>query len=272
MSRASRSAPPEARRFYDEVYAPGSQPAAAYYEGRERWERDAVDPFLEAADASNGILLEVGCGHAPYQHRVKRYVGVDISPNCAAWVAAPFAAASAVALPFADDSIAAILTLHTLEHVHDPGGALEELLRVLAAGGRALLLPSWYVRSWAPYGLLQRRYEELPWRLRLVKLLLPVLESTPLRALRVFPPRLARFALCRLRPRRPMPLRWKAVAANYDRFIDSDSDACASIDPFDVILWFHSRGCVFPALDGWGPRLFFRTGPLLVEKPSALPS
>ena len=60
MSRASRSAPPEARRFYDEVYAPGSQPAAAYYEGRERWERDAVDPFLEAADASNGILLEVG--------------------------------------------------------------------------------------------------------------------------------------------------------------------------------------------------------------------
>jgi SAM-dependent methyltransferase len=269
MRRAPLSAPPEARRFYDEVYTPGQQPEAAFYAGREAWEREVVDAFLADVEDAHGAVLEVGCGHAPYQDRVRRYVGVDISPNCAAWIDKPFAAASAVSLPFADNSFPALLTLHTLEHVHDPGGALEEMHRVLAPQGRALLLPSWYVRSWAPHGLLVRRFAELPLRLKLVKLLLPLLESTPLRALRIFPMRLFRLAAWRLHPGRPLPLRWTPVAANYDRFIDSDSDACASIDPFDVMLFFLSRGCSFPSLPGWGSRLLFRTGPLLVEKGSS---
>ncbi|MBL0173673.1 MAG: class I SAM-dependent methyltransferase [Ignavibacteria bacterium] len=266
MTRSPISAPPGARRFYDEVYAPGAEPDAAFCEGREDWERALVEAFLRDADARGASVLEVGCGHAPYQNRVERYVGVDISRNCAAWIGKPFAAASAVALPFADRSFGAVLTLHTLEHVHDPERALEELHRVLAPGGRALLLPSWYVRPWAPHGLRVRSYADLPPRLRAVKFFMPILNAPLFRALRIFPRRLARLAAWRLSRSPRLPLRWTPVAANYETFIDSDSDACASIDPFDVILWFHARGCAFPELPGWRQQLLFRTGALLVER------
>jgi SAM-dependent methyltransferase len=256
--------PVEAKRFYDEVYKPGKEPEGAVLEGREEWERSAVEAFL-AEYGGGGRLLEVGCGYAPYQDCSDGYVGIDISPRCAAYLRIPYAAASATALPFMDGSFRAVLTLHTLEHVHDPGLMLEEILRVLQPGGAVFLLPSWYVRRWAPQGLRARRSTDLTPGWKIVKILLPLLESPLTRALYILPRRLYRLAAYTFHGG-PLPLRYRHIKANYERFLDSDSDACASIDPFDVMLFYLSRGCSFPDREGWMRKLLFRTGPLLVRK------
>jgi len=255
--------PVEARRFYDEVYEAGKEPEGAALEGREEWERTAVERFL--SDFRDGRLLEVGCGYAPYQDCADEYTGIDISARCAAYLRKPYAAASATALPFADGSFGAVLTLHTLEHVHDPGLMLEEILRVLQPGGAMFLLPSWYVRRWAPQGLRARRGAELTLGWKIVRTLLPVLEFPLTRALVIFPRRLWRLAASIFHDG-PLPLRYRRINANYERFLDSDSDACASIDPFDVMLFYKSRGCAFPGREGWLRKLFFRSGHLVVEK------
>ncbi len=257
--------PPEARRFYDAVYEMGTEPEAAREEGRESWERAIVETFLRAYCPAGTPLLEVGCGHAPYQDRVEEYTGIDISPRCGAYLRKPYATASATALPFAASSFGAVMTLHTLEHVHAPQRMLEEILRVLRPGGAALLLPSWYVRFWAPMGIAARSYRELPTRWRIVKFFLPLLDAPLLRAPGVLLRRLAALAAYTLRAK-PTQLRYRGVRANYARFLDSDSDACASIDPFQVMLFYHSRGCSVAQYPSWASRLLFRTGPLVIVK------
>ncbi|MDH7516216.1 MAG: class I SAM-dependent methyltransferase [Bacteroidota bacterium] len=261
--------PREACTFYDTVYGEGPEPEGARYEGRDEGERKAVDAFL-GRWCRGGAVLEVGCGHGPYQDRCPNYVGTDISARCARFLRKPFVVASASALPFADESFDAVFTLHTLEHVHAPQGMLEEILRVVAPDGAVFLMPSWYVRPWARYGLGKRVYADLPFRLRALKVFLPLLESFPLRAAWVLPRRALHFVRAMLLGK-PAPLFFKWVQANYERFVDSDSDACVSIDPFDVILFYHTRGCRFPTAGTWWKKFTFRTGPLVVVKGEGAP-
>lgn len=93
-------------------------------------------------------LLEIGCGEGNNLYRLRdrgRCVGVDLYAAKVAFAqravaGADFAAADAARLPFADASFRSVLIRDLLHHVPDARAALAEALRVLAPGGRLLLI------------------------------------------------------------------------------------------------------------------------------------
>jgi hypothetical protein len=152
-----------------------------------------------------------------------------------------------------------------LEHIPSTDRAFEEIDRVLAPGGVAYLAPAWHCRSWNADGVPVRPYSDLPWRLRLTKLTLPIRDSVAYRASTTIPLRAWR----RVTQKGPGPLRFKRIRANYEHFWMSDSDACSSIDSHEAILFFERRG--YELLNpggGVASRLLFRADPVIVRKRS----
>ncbi|WP_460397646.1 methyltransferase domain-containing protein [Actinophytocola sediminis] len=121
---------------------------------------DAIDGLPWATDLRNRtyellgdvrgqLVVDVGCGGgravAELEERGAVAVGVDVDSDMLAaarerWAGADFRPGSALALPFADGSVAgyrADKVLHVLER---PVDALLEARRVLAPGGRAVLV------------------------------------------------------------------------------------------------------------------------------------
>jgi len=178
--------------------------------------------------------------------------------------------ASAETIPFPSESVSFLLTVATLEHVPDPAAAFDEIDRLLVPGGVAFVAPAWHCRWWAADGIPVRPYRDLSNKQKFVKLLLPILDSVLVRGVSALPRRAAR-RLFWMAFRKPVSLRFTSIRANYDTFWMSDSDACSSIDSHEGILFFESRGYEFllPHKSGIS-RLFFRAGPIIVRKPSAV--
>ncbi|MFG3227071.1 class I SAM-dependent methyltransferase [Kitasatospora sp. NPDC048194] len=125
---------------------------SAYADGRHlaarqsiyRWQQPQYDlPGIvveELAD-TGGTVLDVGCGNGKFVSRLHtdrpdlQVVGMDISAGILADVPKPVLVADAQALPFADNSVDAVLALHMLYHVGDIEATIKELARVLRPGG-----------------------------------------------------------------------------------------------------------------------------------------
>lgn len=88
-------------------------------------------------------VLDAGAGegiHAKYFSR-QRYVAVDLAVGDTQWNYGRLdAIADLMALPFHDGSFDACINIVTLEHVRDPGSALQEMARALSSRGRLLLI------------------------------------------------------------------------------------------------------------------------------------
>jgi len=102
----------------------------------------AVSAF--AAGLPHGArVLDAGAGEGKYAGFFKshRYCGVDLAIGDAKWTYDGLDAfADLLALPFADGSFDACLSIVTLEHVLDPAGVLRETARALKPGGAILLV------------------------------------------------------------------------------------------------------------------------------------
>ncbi|MFF7455262.1 class I SAM-dependent methyltransferase [Kitasatospora sp. NPDC008115] len=124
----------------------------AYADGRHlaarqsiyRWQQPQYDLpgiVVEELAGTSGIVLDVGCGNGKFVSRLHRdrpelqVVGMDISAGILADVEKPVLVADAQALPFADNSVDAVLALHMLYHVSDIEATIKELARVLCPGG-----------------------------------------------------------------------------------------------------------------------------------------
>lgn len=83
------------------------------------------DRFLELLAATDGRVLDCGSGG----RRHDRVVSVEIQPHPNNTVRA-----DALALPFAAESFALVLSQAVLEHVTDPQVYVDELYRVMAPG------------------------------------------------------------------------------------------------------------------------------------------
>lgn len=111
---------------------------------------------LEAAaellgDEHHATLLEVGYGSGIFMPELARHadrvLGIDIHGQSAAvsealariGVTAELSDADLFALPFADDSLDALVCLSVLEHLTDLDGALAEFRRVVRPGGILVL-------------------------------------------------------------------------------------------------------------------------------------
>ena len=102
---------------------------------------DAVADFAHALPAQARVL-DAGAGEGQYAHYFaqQRYCGVDLAVGDLSWDYSKLdALADLTALPFRAGAFDAALNMVTLEHLRDPAGALAEIARTLAPGGRLLL-------------------------------------------------------------------------------------------------------------------------------------
>ena len=98
---------------------------------------------------------------------------------------------------------------------------------------------------------------------KIIKASIPIRNSVLYRSMVTFPRRAWRAAA--LAAGGPLKFRYRKITPNYETFWMSDSDACNSMDPFEAIAWFRSRGdqVLFP-----NTRLrqfFVRTGHIIVR-------
>jgi SAM-dependent methyltransferase len=97
--------------------------------------------MTEFAPILSGRLLDVGCGTKPYQSlfAVDDYIGLDIDCDASRKQGVADYFYDGNAFPFADASFDAVLCNQVLEHVFNPDGFLEGIVRVLKPGGKLLL-------------------------------------------------------------------------------------------------------------------------------------
>jgi SAM-dependent methyltransferase len=246
--------------FYDRQYDADGYSAAIDHQSAQ-----VVRDFVARFRLESARILEVGCGRGFFQDMVSDWTGVDLSPNARRYIKKKFVCASADELPFEDGSFDALWSIHVLEHVVQIDRALAEICRVVSTGGLVLLKPAWFCRSWASEGYQVRPWVDFDWRGKLVKASIPVRDAVLVRlpgvAVRRLWRELAESAY------RPHPLRYRKLRANFETFWQADSDACNSLDPYDIMKWFQQRG--WEAVDRpgrWG-RLRVRGGALVFRKP-----
>jgi len=144
-------------RWHDPIGASDGQDAP--------WHRLVRRHLNEARDLAGQQVLEVGCGRGGFSRwlvtrRPARLVAFDLSEVAIAKArtAARDAGLPAIAwgvgdiqtLPFGDAMFGTVISCETIEHVPDPAGAVRELARVLAPGGRLWLTSPNYL---GPLGL-----------------------------------------------------------------------------------------------------------------------
>ena len=231
----------ELKEFYDSNYSTGRYSHSVNTHIDQHARRKEVESFVSEFGLSDQRCLEVGCGGGAFQDLVKNYTGSDISEVAGKWVKKPFVAASATHLPFADNSFDAIWSVDALEHIPNPALALNEMRRVLRGDGHLLLAPAWHCRPWASKGLPVRGYSELVVADKVVKATIPIRNSKLYRTPGVLAKRLVRFGMLKTR-NSPTSFMYKKLNPDYVHNWMSDADAINSIDPFEAILWFVSRG------------------------------
>jgi SAM-dependent methyltransferase len=109
-------------------------------------ESDRLHQVISDSLRPNSRILDLGCGGGllfPHDYRAAgRYVvGTDLDD--ALWTNEVIDAgvvAVAEGLPFADSSFDLVYSRYVFEHLPDPASALREIARVLAPGGRCVIL------------------------------------------------------------------------------------------------------------------------------------
>jgi SAM-dependent methyltransferase len=252
----------QAKEFYRREY---SQNQYACYQSIEKAiGYKEIKAFVDMYGLHRKKCLEIGCGRGVFQYLVEDYTGVDLSNSVKQYLHKPFYQASATELPFKDNEFDAVWTIAVLEHVFNPERALMEMRRVIKPGGLLFLHAAWQCRPWAASGFSVRPYRDLDLKGKLIKASIPVRNSVLFRSLYVFPRRLVsclRYALAGEHAK----FRYKKLKPNYVHFWQSDSDAVNSIDPYEAILWFVSRGDACLSYTNPLSGFFVRTGAIIFQ-------
>ena len=260
------------RAFYEDAYA--SAPTDKKIESSYRNSRVPPPPntqtveiqeFVQRYHLQHKRVLEVGSGGGNLQDIVPDYTGLDISDTAKRFYHKRFVVASATSMPFPDNSFDAIWTLYVLEHVPKPEEALSEMRRVLRNGGLLYLAPAWQCRSWHAQGYDVRPYSDFPITGKLVKASIPLRESAIFRSLYTLPIRFLRLTAWKLSGHQTA-FRYNAITPNYTHYWEPDSDAVNSMDSYEAILWFESRGDACLNYNGSPLRQFFaRTHAIIIK-------
>jgi len=128
--------------IYDKLRSLMPAPLARYVMHFEAAIEDAVSGF--AASLSPGVrVLDAGSGEGAHKHYFtsQRYCGVDLAVGDQRWDYSKLDVLGDLEiLPFPDRTFEAAINIVTLEHVLHPAKVICELSRVLASGGRLLLV------------------------------------------------------------------------------------------------------------------------------------
>jgi SAM-dependent methyltransferase len=106
------------------------------------WQRHVAAYALCAPLLPGGKVLDLGCGigHSYELLAPRESVGVDVAAEVLAGQRRETHVADMRALPFADASFSAVLSVQAIEHVPDPQRAVDEARRVLSPGGVAVFV------------------------------------------------------------------------------------------------------------------------------------
>jgi SAM-dependent methyltransferase len=260
------------KTFYGAAYyvgtkPPSSAPPQESQESRPSENDTRVAPvraFVHQYGLQKAHILEIGAGRGTLQDVVADYTALEISSELKRFFHKPFVEASATNMPFKGGEFDAIWTVNVLEHVPKPEQALSEMRRVLKDQGLLYLGAAWQCRSWAAEGYQVRPYSDFDFLGKLIKASIPLRDSTAYRALYTFPIRLMRLTTS-LATTTPTRFQYNLLTPNYERYWQSDSDAINSMDPYEAILWFRSRGDDLLSYDGGIDPFFVRSGTLVIR-------
>lgn len=236
--------------FYQQVYAapaPAAGPDEDQYiqaatEAAKAWHiEQRLQEFAAAHHLESKRVLEVGSGRGSLQDVVADYTGLDISPSVRRFYHKPFVLGSATALPFPGNAYDAVWSIWVLEHVPNPEQALREMRRVVKNGGLLYLFPAWGCTPWAAEGYDVRPYSDFEITGILIKASIPLRRTNLFQASYTAPIRTLRWLSYEAR-RSPSTLHYRRLTPNYDKFWEGDSDAVSSLDRYEALLWFLSRG------------------------------
>jgi hypothetical protein len=126
--------------------------------------------------------------------------------------------------------------------------------RVVKPGGLILLAPAWSCTSWAAQGYEVRPYSDFGMAGKLVKASL-LLRTAPLYQIaHILPIRALRMVASHLGSG-PTAFHYRRLVPNYNEYWVPDSDAVNSLDAYEAVLWFESRGDRCMSCPGGGANL-----------------
>jgi SAM-dependent methyltransferase len=136
-----------------------------WYRGRRR----VLDRVVAGLGLPRGVrILDAGCGSGRNMVELSRYgavTGVELSPLSVQAArerrVGEVVAGSIADMPFDDDSFDLAVCLDVVEHLDDDRGALAELRRVVARGGKLLVTVPAYQWLWSSHDTVnqhRRRY------------------------------------------------------------------------------------------------------------------
>jgi SAM-dependent methyltransferase len=137
-----------------------------WYRGR----RHVLDVVLsDMCLPAGAAILDAGCGSGRNMVELRRYghvTGIELSSPSVQVArsrdAGEVVQGSVMEMPFADDAFQLAVSLDVIEHLEDDRGALRELRRVVAPGGRLLVTVPAYQWLWSRHDELNhhhRRYD-----------------------------------------------------------------------------------------------------------------
>lgn len=220
---------------------------------------------------SSARVMDLGCGTGELAEVHDGWTGVDISVvGCSAArerTQRPVCTADLVSLPIATESVDAVISWATLEHVPEPDRAIAEIERVLRPGGIAIIAPAWHCRSWTVRRLPFRAYSDLTWPERLSKFLIPLREHLLWRMAAVVPTRLWREAASYVMvlgfPYHRLHPFWDSTLPHVP-----DDDAACDIDPHALISMWRSKQWRILSHPRLLDRLLCRSGAVVAIKPA----
>ena len=219
---------------YETKYIRVAQAAAQAFHIEEQ-----VSEFVNRYNFVDKQVLEIGSGRGYLQDVAQYYTGLDISPTVARFYHKKFVLGSATAMPFDDDSFDGVWSVWVFEHVPNPEQAFREARRVTRDNGVLFLLPAWNCTAWAADGYEVRPYSDFDITGKIVKASIPIRASPPFVMSTILPNRLIRNIASQFGPTK---LRYRRLKPNYEQYWVADSDAVNSIDRYEALLWFRSRG------------------------------
>jgi SAM-dependent methyltransferase len=222
------------RSEYETEYLQVAKAAAEGFRIEEK-----VSAFVKQFNLSDKQVLEIGSGRGYLQDVAQNYTGLDISATVARFYHKKFILGSATAMPFTDDSFDGVWSIWVFEHVPNPEQAFREARRVTRDNGVLFLLPAWNCTSWAAEGYQVRPYSDFHTVGKIIKASIPLRSSPPFVTMSIVPNRMVRNLVSNFGPTK---LRYRRLSPNYDKYWVPDSDAVNSMDRYEAMLWFLSRG------------------------------
>lgn len=222
--------------------------------------------FIEDNNLKHKKCLEIGSSKGLFQDLVNDYTGLDIAESLCKYYHNPYYTVKENRYPFENESYDAIWTIHAFEHICDIEQHLTEMARILCLGGVIFFFPAWYCSPYAANGYSVRPYSDFNIKGKCLKLFLPVLDGKLMRYLYFIPKRIVNFILYTMKIQKYRKLVIKRIKPNYDDYWQSDSDACNSIDPFNIIMFLEQLNIRCTSHCSLIQKMFVKGGPLVFKK------